>query len=63
MPKILIALCLAASTALAQEAEVTQLMTHELVRTDGQEGTLLTPARFLVFFVKQKGAPISAPAD
>lgn len=42
MPKVLIAICLAAGTALAQEAEVTRLMTHELATMDGQEGTLLT---------------------
>lgn len=41
MPKVLIALCLAASAAWAQEAEVTQLMTHKLARMDGQEGTLV----------------------
>lgn len=42
MPKVLIALCLAASAALAQEAEVKQLMTEELATADGQEGVLLT---------------------
>ena len=126
MMKVLIALCLAASTALAQEAKVTPLVTHELLKMDGQEGTLVMveyepggsstehrhnayafvyvlegarmmqveggdevtlgpgqtflesprdvhtvsrnasttePARFLVFSVKQKGAPITVPAD
>lgn len=126
MTKVLIALCLMASTALAQEAKVTPLMTHDLARMDVQEGTLIMveyapggrdaahlhnayafvyvlegalvmqvkgekevtvgpgqtffespqdvhtvsrnasttePARFLVFFVKQKGAPITVPAD
>ena len=126
MTKVLIALCLIASTACAQEAKVTPLMTHDLARMDGQEGTLVMveyapggsdaehlhnayafvyvlegalvmqvkggtevtvgpgqtffespqdvhtvsrnastarPARFLVFFVKQKGAPVTVPAD
>lgn len=126
MKKVLIALCLAASTAWAQEAKVTPLLTHDLATMDGQEGTLVmveyapggsdaehlhnayafvyvlegalvmqvkgakevtvgpgqtffespqdvhtvsrnasttSPARFLVFFVKHKGAPITAPAD
>ena len=125
MTKVLIALCLVASTALAQEATVTPLMTQELAKMDEQEGTLIMveyapggsdaehlhnayafvyvlegalvmqvkgekevtvgpgqtffespkdvhtvsrnasttePARFLVFFVKQKGAPITVPA-
>jgi quercetin dioxygenase-like cupin family protein len=125
MTKVLIALCLVASTALAQEATVTPLMTQELAKMDEQEGTLImveyapggsdaehlhnayafvyvlegalvmqvkgekevtvgpgqtffeSPkdvhtvsrnasttelARFLVFFVKQKGAPITVPA-
>ena len=126
MTKVLIALCLVASTAWAQEARVTPLMTHDLAKMGGQEGTLVMveyapggsdaehlhdayafvyvlegalvmqvkgekevtigpgqtffespqdvhtvsrnasttePARFLVFFVKQKGAPITVPAD
>jgi quercetin dioxygenase-like cupin family protein len=125
MTRVLIALCLAASTALAQEAKVTPLMTHELAKMDEQEGTLVMveyapggsdaehrhnayafvyvlegalvmqvkgekevtvgpgqtffespqdvhtvsrnastteSARFLVFFVKQKGAPVTVPA-
>jgi quercetin dioxygenase-like cupin family protein len=126
MTKVLIALCLAAATAAAQEATVTPLMTHELAGIDGQEGTMVLveyapggsdaehrhhaaafvyvlegavvmqvkggqevtlgpgqtfyespadvhtvsrnasttkPAKFLVFFVKQKGAPITVPAQ
>ncbi|HLT92238.1 MAG TPA: cupin domain-containing protein [Woeseiaceae bacterium] len=126
MPKVLIALCLAAGAAVAQEAQVTPLMTQELATMDGQEGTMLMveyppggssaphrhhayafvyvldgqvvmqvkggdevtigpgqtflespqdvhmvsrnasttePARFLVFLVKRKGAPITVPAD
>jgi quercetin dioxygenase-like cupin family protein len=124
--RLLMILCLVASTALAQEARVTPLMTHDLAKMDGQEGTLVMveyapggsdaehlhnayafvyvlegslvmqvkgekevtvgpgqtffespkdvhtvsrnasttePARFLVFFVKQRGAPITGPAD
>ena len=125
MTKVLIALCLAASVAAAQEAKVTELMTHELAgMIDGKEGTLLMveyapggsdaehrhnaytfvymlegavvmqvkggkevtlgpgqtfyeslrdvhtvsrnasatkPAKFLVFLVKEKGAPITVP--
>jgi quercetin dioxygenase-like cupin family protein len=125
MRKILITLCLVASTAFAEDAKVTSLMQHDLMRTVGQEGTLIMveyepggsssehrhnayafvyvlegalvmqveggeevtlkpgqtffespqdvhtvsknasstkPVKFLVFFVKQKGAPISMPA-
>jgi quercetin dioxygenase-like cupin family protein len=126
MTKVLIALCLAAATAAAQEAKVTELMTHELAgMIDGKEGAMVLveyapggsdaehrhhayafvyvlegavvmqvkggqevtlgpgqtfyespedvhtvsrnasttkPAKFLVFFVKQKGAPITVPA-
>jgi quercetin dioxygenase-like cupin family protein len=125
MTRVLIALCLMASTALAQEAKVTPLIRHDLAGVDGQEGTLLMveygpggssaehrhnahvfvyvlegalvmqvkggeevtlmpgqtffespqdvhtvsrnasatePVRFLVFFVKQKGAPTTVPA-
>ena len=126
MTKVLIALWLAAATAAAQEAKVTELMTHELAgMIDGKEGTMVLveyapggsdaehrhnayafvyvlegsvvmqvkggqevtlgpgqtfyespedvhtvsrnasttqPAKFLVFFVKQKGAPITVPA-
>ncbi len=125
MTKVLIALCLAAATATAQEAKVTPLMTQDLAGTDGQEGEMqmveyapggwdaehrhnasvfvyvlegavvmqvkggkevtvgpgqtfyespedvhtvsrnastTKPAKFLVFFVKQKGAPITVPA-
>jgi quercetin dioxygenase-like cupin family protein len=125
MTKVLIALCLAAATAAAQEAKVTPLMTQELAGIDGNEGTMVMveyapggsdaehrhnayafvyvlegavvmqvkggnevtlgpgqtfyespedvhtvsrnasttkPAKFLVFFVKQKGAPITVPA-
>ena len=40
MTKVLIALCLAAATAAAQEAKVTPLMTHELAGTDGKEGEM-----------------------
>jgi len=123
--KVLVALCLVASAALAEDAKVTPLMQHDLAGTDGQEGTLIMveyepggssaehrhnahafvyvlegalvmqveggeevtlgpgqtffespqdvhtvsrnasttkPVKFLVFFVKQKGAPISMPA-
>jgi quercetin dioxygenase-like cupin family protein len=126
MTKVLIALCLAAATAAAQEAKVTPLMTQELAGIDGKEGTMVMveyapggsdaehrhhaaafvyvlegavvmqvkggqevtlgpgqtfyespedvhtvsrnasttkPAKFLVFFVKQKGAPITVPAQ
>jgi quercetin dioxygenase-like cupin family protein len=127
MTKVLIALCLAAATAAAQEAKVTELMTHELAgMIDGNEGTMVLveyapggwdaehrhnaytfvyvlegavvmqvkggkevtlgpgqtfheslgdvhtvsrnasttePAKFLVFFVKQKEAPITMPAQ
>src|SRR5688572_30933307 len=122
---VLIALCLTAAIAAAQEAKVTPLMAQELAGIDGKEGTLamveyapggsdaehrhnahafvyvlegavvmqvkggkevtLGPgqtfhespedvhtvsrnasttkrAKFLVFFVKQKGAPITVPA-
>ena len=126
MTKVLIALCLAAATAVAQEAKVTELMTHELAgMIDGKEGSMVMveyapggsdaahrhnaytfvyvlegavvmqvkggqevtlgpgqtfheslgdvhtvsrnasttqPAKFLVFFVKEKGAPITVPA-
>lgn len=125
MTKVLIALCLAAATAAAQEAKVTPLMTQDLAGTDGKEGEMqmveyapggwdaehrhnasvfvyvlegavvmqvkggkevtlgpgqtfyespedvhtvsrnastTKPAKFLVFFVKQKGAPITVPA-
>jgi quercetin dioxygenase-like cupin family protein len=126
MTKVLSALCLAAATAAAQEAKVTELMTQELAgMIDGQEGTMAMveyapggsdaerrhhaatfvyvpegaavmqvkggqevtlgpgqtfyespedvhtvsrnasttmPAKFLVFFVKQQGAPITVPA-
>ncbi len=126
MTKVLIALCLAAASAAAQEAKVTPLMTHELAgMIDGKEGTMIMveytpggwdaehrhnayafvyvlegavvmqvkggkevtlgpgqtfyespedvhtvsrnasttkPAKFLVFIVKEKGAPITVPA-
>jgi quercetin dioxygenase-like cupin family protein len=125
MIKVLIALCLTAATAAAQQAKVMPLVTQELAGLDGKEGTMITveyapggsdaehrhnahafvyvlegavvmqvkgrkevtlgrgqtfhespedvhtvsrnasttqPARFLVFFVKQKGAPITVPA-
>lgn len=125
MTRTLVALCLVASAALAQDARVTSLMQHELTTTEGQEGTLIEveygpggssaehrhnayafvyvlegqlvmqvkggeevtlgpgetffespqdvhtvsrnasttePVKFLVFFVKKKGAPISVPA-
>jgi len=125
MTKVLIALCLAAATAAAQEAKVTPLMTQDLAGTVGKEGTLAMveyapggsdpahrhnapvfvyvlegavvmqvkggkevtlgpgqtfyespedvhtvsrnasttkPAKFLVFFVKQKGAPLTVQA-
>jgi quercetin dioxygenase-like cupin family protein len=121
----MIALRLASSIALAQEATVTPLMTHELTRFAGQEGTVVmvkyapggydeehlhyayafvyvlegalvmqvkggpevtvgpgemffespqdvhtvsrnasttAPAKFLVFFIKQKGAPVTVSA-
>ena len=38
MTKVLIALCLAAATAAAQEAKVTPLMTHELAGIRRQRG-------------------------
>jgi quercetin dioxygenase-like cupin family protein len=123
--KILIALCFAASSAVADDAKVTSLMQHSLAAMNGQEGTLIRveyepggssdahrhnayafvyvlngslvmqvegeeaitlgpgetffespqhvhtvsrnasttmPVSFLVFFVKQKDAPISVPA-
>ena len=43
MTKVLmvIALCLAAATAAAQEAKVTPLMTQELAGIDGKEGTMV----------------------
>lgn len=41
MSKVLIAICLLASTAFAEDAKVTSLMQHDLVRMDGQEGTLI----------------------
>ena len=125
MTKVLIALCLAAATAAAQEAKETPLMTQDLAGIDGKEGTMVMvecasggsdavhrhhayafvyvlegavvmqvqggqevtlgpvqtfhespedvhtvsrnastsqPAKFLVVFVKQKGAPITVPA-
>jgi hypothetical protein len=37
---VLIAPCLAAATAAAQEAKVTPLMTQELAGIDGKEGTM-----------------------
>jgi quercetin dioxygenase-like cupin family protein len=125
MTKVLIALCLTAATAAAQEAKVTPIVTKELAGIDGKEGTMILveyppggssaehrhnahafvyvlegtlvmqvkggkemkvgpgqtfyespedvhtvsrngsttkPAKFLVFFVKQKGTPITVPA-
>jgi hypothetical protein len=41
MTKVLIALCLTAATAAAQEAKVTPLMTQELAGIDGKEGTMI----------------------
>ena len=41
MKKVLIALCLVATAAAAQEAKVTELMTHELPGIDGKEGTII----------------------
>jgi hypothetical protein len=41
MKKVLIALCLVATAAAAQEAKVTELMTHELPGMDGKEGTMI----------------------
>ncbi|MGH2822114.1 MAG: cupin domain-containing protein, partial [Thermoleophilaceae bacterium] len=41
MTKVLIALCLTASTAAAQEAKVTPEMTQELAGIDGKEGTMV----------------------
>jgi quercetin dioxygenase-like cupin family protein len=125
MTKVLIAMCLAAVAALAQDAKVTPLLTQELAGIAGKEATMVTveyapgassaehrhnahtfvyvldgmvvmqvkggkevtlgpgqtfyespsdvhtvsrnasstkPAKFLVFFVKQKGAPATVPA-
>jgi quercetin dioxygenase-like cupin family protein len=125
MTKVLIALCLTASVAAAQEAKVTPLMTQDLTGIDGKEGTMImveyapggsspehrhnahafvyvlegavvmqvkggkevtvgpgqtfhesaedvhavsrnasttNPAKFVVFFVKLKGAPLTVPA-
>ena len=125
MNKTLLALCLLACTAVAEDAKVTSLMQQDLARTDGQEGMLIMveygpggsspehrhhayafvyvldgelvmqveggeevtlrpgqtffespgdvhtvsrnasttqPVKFLVFFVKERGAPISVPA-
>ena len=125
MTKTLIAICLAAMSAAAQDAKVTRLMTQELTGLPGKEAMMLTveyapgassaehrhnaytfvyvlegsivmqvkggkevtlgpgqtfyespedihtvsrnasttkPARFLVFFVKQQGAPTTVPA-
>ena len=125
MTKVLMALCLTAAPAAAQEAKVTPLMTQELAGIDGKESTMITveyapgrtdaehrhnahtfvyvlegavvmqvngerevtlgpgqtfyespddvhtvsrnasttkPAKFLVFFVKQKGAPLTERA-
>jgi quercetin dioxygenase-like cupin family protein len=125
MVKVLIAICLAAVTAAAQDAKVTPLMMQELTGIAGKEGTMATveyapggssaehrhnahvfvyvlegavvmqvkggkevtlgpgqtfyespsdvhtvsrnasttkPAKFLVFFVKDKGAPSTVPA-
>lgn len=124
MIKVLVALCLLAGTAAAQEAKVTPLMTRGLADITGKEATMIAveyapggasaehrhnahtfvyvlegslvmqvkggpevtlgpgetfyeapedvhtvsrnasttkPARFVVFFVKQKGAPLSVP--
>ena len=126
MTKALIVICLAAATAVAQDAKVTPLMTQDLAGIAGKEGTMVTveyapgassevhrhnayvfvyvlegsvvmevkggkevtltpgqtfyespddvhtvsrnasttkPAKFLVFFVKQKGAPTTVPAN
>lgn len=73
MPKVLIALCLAASAALAQEARVTRLMTHELATADGQEGTLVvveyppgrssSSHRHNAYAFVYVLAPITVPAD
>lgn len=41
MNRILVALCLVACTALAEDAKITSLMQHNLSRTDGQEGALI----------------------
>ncbi|HET8623270.1 MAG TPA: cupin domain-containing protein [Gemmatimonadales bacterium] len=41
MSKVLIALCLTAATAAAQEAKVTSLMTQELAAIDSKEGTMI----------------------
>jgi quercetin dioxygenase-like cupin family protein len=124
MTKLLIAICLAAVAAAAQDAKVTPLLTQELSGMAGKEATMVTveyppggssaehrhnahvfvyvlegsvvmqvkggkevtlgpgqtfyespedvhtvsrnasaakPARFVVFFVKQKGAPVTVP--
>jgi quercetin dioxygenase-like cupin family protein len=124
MTKLLIAMCLAAVAAAAQDAKVTPLLTQELSGMAGKEATMVTveyppggssaehrhnahvfvyvlegsvvmqvkggkevtlgpgqtfyespedvhtvsrnasaakPARFVVFFVKQKGAPVTVP--
>jgi quercetin dioxygenase-like cupin family protein len=126
MTKVLIATCLAAAAAAAEDAKVTPLMTQQLAGIPGKEATMLTveyapgassaehrhnahtfvyvlegavvmqvmggkevtlgpgqtfyespedvhtvsrnasatkPAKFLVIFVKQKGAPINVPAE
>jgi quercetin dioxygenase-like cupin family protein len=125
MTKALIAICIAAAAAIAQQAKVTPLVTKVFTDMPGKEGTMLTveyapgassaehrhnahtfvyvlegsvvmqvkggkemtlgpgetfyespddvhsvsrnasttkPAKFLVFFVKQQGAPTTAPA-
>jgi quercetin dioxygenase-like cupin family protein len=125
MTRMLIALCLTAAPAAAQEAKVTPLMTQELADIEGREGTMILveyapggssaqhrhnahvfvyvlegavvmqvkggkeatlgpgqtfyespedvhtvsrnasttePAKFAVWFVKQKGAPLTVPA-
>jgi hypothetical protein len=44
----------------APEAKVTQLLSKDLTNLPGKEGT--KPAKFVVFFVKDKGAPVLVPA-
>jgi hypothetical protein len=72
--EILALVCLISSTLVAQEAKVTQLMSKELtnlpgknegpddVHVVGRNASKTKPAKFVVFLVKDKGAPVLVPA-
>ncbi len=72
----LMLVCLITGTLMAQEAKVTQLLSKDLTNLPGKEGLMITVEyppgssdpihrhnahEFVVFLVKDKGAPVLVP--